>query len=404
MKRAILLFAAVLLVCGTFPVPGQGEGDPAPVPLRPVKLKLEPVELPLSDFKSITAATYIRAGSQSGLPKGYHTLFEGKFGVRRDARGNERGGVPIRFLHQGWDRETCKVYYWPGRGRPIELPRLEKGLSTIYLPFGPLRLRGLPPLTVHFYFPTTNVEAWKRRTSKTMHILNMECLVGEAELCGKKLRIGILDRTLNRQFTDCCQKSLNDGDWFLVDADGDGSFSVSSASAEVRALTKAVHIADAWWRPSLRGKSLVLKPTKVAFAGLKIEGVEKPCQVSGWSYLTGNFKADLDDRNFVEIPKDKYMLYTYSWTKEKWRLSGSIRSLGVRKPGSGGVDRIRVGPTLVGKLQKSGEGRDTKFTFTLKGQGAENVTLYKDGKRVSPYFVVYRADGGEVFRQVCKFG
>jgi hypothetical protein len=171
-------------------------------PPAPVKVTLKALEIPLSSHKAISAGISLRSGAPKDAPVGFDTLFQGTLGP-----------LPVRFLHKGWDPKAIQMFLWPDRGKPVELARLEGGVSTYYLPFGPLALRGCPPVTVHFYFPpsTVSLDAFKTQ-AKTLYVLPMQCMAGEASIGGKKVLIALLDRNLNGSPSDFCAQSEQDGD------------------------------------------------------------------------------------------------------------------------------------------------------------------------------------------------
>ncbi len=380
--------------------------DASDAPRNPVKAKLAPFELPLSSFGAITAAKGFPS-EQTSPPQGYDCCWKVLLCGRQDSKGKESGGIQCVFLRKGWDYGTFKLFYMPEGGRPQELQRIEKGINEYYVPFGPVKLPvpKLPPVLVHVYFPPRNVEAFRNSTSpKQLYLTPCECLAAEAEIGGARRRLGLLDRTLNGGCLDLCRESVSDGDWVLIDDNGDGSFAISGSGPESRPLTRAVAIGGSYWAVSIAGTDLVLKPVPVPVFRLRVDGVRKPCKIFGWSDLTGNFAADLDEACSAEIPKDAFQLWSYDWTSGNFSLNGSLRSTGRQKPPSGGEQRISIGPLLKGTLEKQNEGRNIKFLFTCKGRGGESVNIDKDGKRQVPKIVIRRQDGTEVARLECPFG
>ncbi len=371
-------------------------------PRSPVKTKLKSTEIPLSWFKSITAAKSV---GSSKAPQGFDLQFETLLFARRDAKGAETGGMRSAFLQKSWDRPALKMFCRIEGSRPAELARIEKGINDYYIPFGPAKLPRQMSVTAHLYFPLTNIEAFRTSGSvKYVYLTPCDCPQGEVEIGGTTRKIGLLDRTLNGSPLDPCKEKLQDGDWVLYDENGDGAFDITGLNKESMPLTKAVSIGGSFWAISLAGQELTLKPVNVQSFRIRMDGVKKPCKVIGWSDMTGNFSAEVDDHGFAEIPKDTFQLYSYDCTLGNWSLDGSLRNSGRQKPPSGGEQKVVVGPKLKGQFEKQGEGKNVRFVFKCFGRANEPVNVEKDGKRIAPAFVITRADGSEAARIECPFG
>jgi len=365
--------------------------DPAPAP---VKVVLKPVDIPIAWHKAISAGVSLRSVPSKDTPLGYDTMFTGAFGP-----------LSVRFLHKGWAEDQIKMFWWPDRGSPVEVPRLNAGVSPSYLPFGPVAVRGLPPITLHFYFPppTMNLDAWKGQ-SKTLYVLPMQCLGGEALIGGKKVLLALLDRNLNGCASDPCTLNDTEGDWLLFDKDGDGAIAVATFNGEARGLTKFVPLNGHVWSVACNGREAVLKPVTLPACKVRIAGLGKSAALHGWSCSTGSFDGALDDGGCVEIPRDKFQLWSYEWTKDDWRLSGQLRSLGTLDPPAAGARAVEVGPKLKATLAKTDEAGSVKFEYRCAGRAKETVSVFRGGKQVVPAFVVFDAQNREVFRKEQSFG
>ncbi|MHC5081981.1 MAG: hypothetical protein ACYTHN_23510, partial [Planctomycetota bacterium] len=354
-------------------------------------------------FKSISAGMSFRSAPAKDTPRGFDTLFVVNLAPVRSKSRKAPATVPLRILHRGWTPDQVQLYWQSGRSKPVKLPRLEKGVHAYYLPFGPLNLKGIPSLTVHFYFPKTVTDRWKTG-SKAVYLLPTQCRAGEVRIGGKSFQIALLDRTLNGCFTDPCTANNRDGDWLLIDQNKDGAFSVSPSGAESPGMTKYIALGGHTWSPSVRGKCLYLKPVTLGSFKVRLTGLGDPCTFSAWSYATGMVSGSLDTTGCAEIPKEKFQLYSYSWTKDEWRLYGSLRGMGTFDPPSKGTKTFEVGPRLTCTLTKSSQKGEVKFTFKCIGRAKESITLYKDGKRVQPTLVFSDSRGQEAERLPMKFG
>ncbi|MHC4779933.1 MAG: hypothetical protein ACYTFG_15280, partial [Planctomycetota bacterium] len=363
----------------------------------------QPAELPVSAFKSISVGITVRSELPKTAPKGYDTLFDFNVGGQLDKSGKTRGGVQVRILHRGLTHDSAQLFWQAPRARPVALPRIEKPISTYYIPFGPLRLRGVPAFTMHLYFPSKLSESWKKGT-KRLYLLPVQCMTGEVRIQGKTYSVALLDRTLNGKWSDPCTLNAREGDWFLVDENRDKKFSVNLSSSESRGLTRCIPLAGHSWTLSCRGKSLYFKPVKLPTIRVELEGVGESTTLIGWSQATGSLSMPLDEKGGIEIPREKFQLYSYSWTKEKWRLFGTLKKLGVLKAPASGKTSIEVGPTLACTLTRTNQGEDMRFSFKCSGRAGESVTPYKDNKRVEPVFIVTERGGEEVFRKAKNFG
>ncbi|MHC4779934.1 MAG: hypothetical protein ACYTFG_15285 [Planctomycetota bacterium] len=391
MNRFMLATAAltVLLV-----VPGNLEAEET----ESVMVRLETTDLPLSSFQSLLGI-YVRSNAKRPAPDGYDTLFE----VRPEGKTE---GKAVRILHRGWTKDTVQLFYMPPSGEPLEIPRCPRNLNPYYLAFGAIQVEALPFVTLHFYFPPRNVERWKASPRKMLYVMPSECLAGHAVIDGRRIRVGLLDTNINARFGDSCRKHARDGDWILVDSNGDGRFSVTYSSSESRGITQRVILAGRTWAMKVVGETLILTPAPVETYKVRFSGLESPCAIFGWSKLTGSIKGSLDETGCIEVPRGEWIPYSYQWTKGDWRLSASLRSLGTqRAPFDGKTVEVRVGPKLKFDLKKSETVEGTKVTFRCLGKGGESVTLYRNGKRVdAPVLVISDPDGEEVFRKTMKYG
>ncbi|MHC4600821.1 MAG: hypothetical protein ACYS47_17660 [Planctomycetota bacterium] len=396
----ILRIAAPLVLALLFFATTAGHGASKP---KAFKVALKSADLPLSSFKTVSVGVTIRSAPVKDTPRGYDTLFDFQVGGQLNKKGKIQGGVQVRILHKGWKPESAKLFWQRPRGAPVPLDRIEKPISSYYLPFGPLQLRGVPPFTLHFYFPKTNVDSWKAR-SKSLYLLPARCMSGEARLNGRTYTVALLDRTLNGKWGDPCTEHSREGDWFLFDENQDKTFTINLMRSEGRGLTRCIPLAGHVWTVQCRGKQAYFKPVKLPDCRVELRGLAESATVTGWSQATGDISAPLDKEGGIEIARDKFHLYSYSWTKEKWRLTASLRKLGVHKAPSSGLKTFEVGPTLACSLTKTNQGEDMKFSFKCSGRAGESVTPYKDGKRIEPVFVITRSGGKEVLRQAGKFG
>ncbi len=369
-----------------------------------VVVRLAPHDLQLKSFNSVSAGTYVRSAARSQTPEGWDTLFVGKLGAVRSADGLEEGGVAVRFLHKGFDRSTFSLWWWPMDGEPMELPRLPETIHQVYVAFGPLKIDGRPKMTVHFHFPLTGVEQWKARPARLIYILPMECLAGEAQMDGRKIMVGLYDRGMNLSHCDFCTTHVHEGDWLLVDGNGDGRFAMSCPGPEVLGMTRIVNVGGRWWRPSVSGTDLLLSPASFETFPLRLVGLDGPCKVTGWSYLTGAFAADLDDVSCVEVPKADFRIYSYVCDRDGYRLIASVGAVGMRKPPDSGVDEMTVGPALRGEILRKSIGDQKAFAFRCLGRAGENVTVFNGKARMEPVFVVTDSQGKELFSKAAPFG
>ncbi len=370
-----------------------------------VTVKLKKTALPLSSFTQASAASHIRSSAPGNVPAGYDTLFVGRLGAERTPDGLEMGGVEVRFLHRGYDRASFEIFHCPKDGEPVRLERLQGAVHAVYVAFGPLIIEGLPPLTVHFYYPTSKVEEWKQRPGRALFVIPMECLSGEAVINGRKTAVGLYDRNLNLKYDDFCTLHTHDGDWLLVDGNGDGKFLVNAPGPDVMGFTRVVSLGGSFWKPSLKADELTLTPAAVDMFSVRLIGLGMPCKITGWSVLTGAVACDLDELSCAKFPKAAFRLYSYVWTRDNWQVIGSLGVTGQRNPPDGGIMELEAGPVLRGEVKKkSGEGSAAIYTFRCLGRAGETVTVMNMQKRVDPVFVIKDASGTEVFRKSIPFG
>jgi hypothetical protein len=408
MTRRILLYSLLVLgLAAVLLVPLKGrEKDEGPDPALPVITELKTTEMPLSWFRNIGAGSYMRSAPATAVPEGYDTLFEGVPGRRpRGPFDLDLSGRKVRFLHKGMDRDTLKMFVWPKDGDPTEITRLERGIHAYYIPFGPVKIPGYPKLTVHFYFPTRNIEAWKKRNVRAMWVLPMECLTGEVEVGLRKFKIGLFDRNVNGKYLDPCTQHRSEGDWLLVDKNSDGKFLVYSGGPEVRGITRVLRLGGSYWKLGLEGTQLRLTPTEVQTFRLRVEGLKAPCKLTGWSCLCGDYSRTLGKDGCIELPRSTYRIYTYALEKDGWTLSAAVGSRGIfQAPSSGGAS-VALGPEFRGELTKyRPERTPNTYAFRVLGRAGETLRIMKGKTRPTPVFVVRSADGSEVFRKNCRFG
>lgn len=391
MARTLLSVAAAALLAAILGADASGAGAPAPV-----KVALEAREIPLEACKTVSVGTLVRMEPAKDVPAGYDSLFLCTVGAGR--------GFTLRLLHKGLDPAAAR-FFWdsrPGRA-PAEIPRMEKRIHANYVAFGPLALKGLPPLTFHMYLLAGSPEAQAAR-ARSIYVVPLQCVAGTAVVGGKTLLVGLLDRTLNGRFDDACALNATEGDWILFDRNGDGALDLNVSGNESLALTPCVELEGTTWKVTVRGRALVLQPVKLPVIRIRLAGLGTPCSVQAWSCATGIVNGELDAEGWFELPRDRAQLHSYSWTKDSWRLVGALRTLGVLDPPAAGIKEFEVGPALQMTLTRAPEGDSHKFTFKCVGRAQENVTLYKDGKRVQPVFVVSDASGAEVLREEKSFG
>ncbi|MHC5036696.1 MAG: hypothetical protein ACYTHM_05225 [Planctomycetota bacterium] len=369
-----------------------------------ITIPLSPTPLSITNHKNTLGGTYIASSSKEKPPPGFDSLFTGRFGAVRGKDNVLRGGIPFRFLHKGWEREKVRLFIQFTGGDPIPLFRLDRSLNQYYIPFGPARIEGLPPLTLHFYYPTRNVEAWKTRAMR-IYALPMACRAGTATVNGQKIKIGLLDRNLNGSVGDPCVAHVRDGDWVLIDKNQDGAFDIDTHRGEAKPLTRCLHIAGKDWAVVCKGNQLTLSSAKITKVKLRLEGIANPCRIYAWSAETGSIQTQLDEDGCITLPKGKCSLYTYQWTKGEWRLTGSLRAVGVLDLKEGTANRLKVGPSLRATLSGRQGPTGFRFTFRCLGQAGESVTIYQGGRRVPPpTLVITDAKGEEVFRQAMRYG
>jgi hypothetical protein len=404
--RALLPALCLIVVLAPLGVSEITEPDDV---LQPVRVRLSICELPLSSYGSMSAATYIRSTTQ-GVLEGFDLLYQGRLGTTRDSMtGLAMGGRELRFLQKGWDRDTLAFYAWPKGGVPVALPRCKGGISTLFLSFGPARVKGFPLVTVHFIYPRKNIERWRASLRKIVYVLPMECLAGEVDLNGARRRIAVYDRTCNGRFNDVCRTSNREGDWILFDRNGDNRFGFRSRPTEVIPMTSVLRLAGSWWKVRVEGKmgsrELVLTPAGVETFRLRLTGVPGSVKVRGWSYGSGLFEETLDAQGSIRLPRNRYRVYNYIASSGEFRFSATMRRRGVAAPPADGeVACLDVGPPFMGKITRYDRRGNTGFNFQLLDRAGGSVTLYRKDKRVQPVFVIRNADDEEVLRKTCRFG
>ncbi|GEM_PF-2757855 len=385
---------AVLLACLglMFPGPLRAETDDG----ERVEVLLEPELIPLSAYRNLGAGTYVRSAPPEQAEIGFDTLFTIAVG---------KEGRTLNIHHKGWRKEEVALFYTGEAGLPEEIPRIEKGVHAYYLAFGPVEIDGVPPFTLHLYYPPRNVSRW-RTGRKVLFLLPMECLAGELRLGERAFKVGLFDRNLNGTYTDPCLQHSREGDWFLVDVDGDGAFLLGYASkGESLGLTRYVQAGGGTWDVALEGQKLVLHPVSLSTCKVKIEGAGPSSRVFGWSYACGSIQGALDGEECIEVPEEKFLLYSYRMERGAWRLSGSLRSCGVLDPaGAEGPLVVSVGPPVEKVLRSRLRGGDVHFSFSFAGRARERLTLYKDGNRIDLVLVVVDGEGKEVFREAMRYG
>jgi hypothetical protein len=365
---------------------------------------LEPTELPVTSFKSLLGLT-VTSDPRETPPEGYDSIFDPTM-----RSGRKRIPYPGRFLHKGWTPEDVKICYRPEKGEVVELPRLKRGIYNYYLAFGPVHMKGMPPVTVHFYFPPArmnaqNVDRWKKGR-KMLYLVPARALTGEVCVGDMTFTLGLLDVNLNGSHADPCVEHARDGDWLLVDTNGDETFDIGYSNGESRGLTKCVRLGGKTWRLRCEGKTLSLTPVTLECYRLKIDGIGSDAVFYGWSVATGTVSGQVGADGCVDIPKDDFRPYSYQWVKDGWKVSASLRNLGVLSPPESGEAKVlTVGPKLRIQLTKRDQGEQTRFSFRCLGRGGESVTLYKGRTRVdAPVLVVTNGVGKEVLRQAMRYG
>lgn len=386
MQRMLTTVFVALLSCAAG-APGLGADLP-----RPTRIALKSEELPLDAYTSATAGTYVRSLPAKDTPKGFDTAWELKTKTAR-----------FRILHRGWSATEAALFLETAPGRTAPIPRMKKGLHAVYLPFGPLRLKGLPLLTIHFYFPTSGVEAFKART-KSLHFVPLSVLCGKLRIGSKTHDVALLDRTMEGNFVDPCTTSSRDGDWLLFDQNNDGKFRVQVGGTESKPLTKYVLIDEVYWQPTLRGRTLYMKPVALKMSKIHFPDLGEGTRITAWSCAAGDLSGELDKNERLEIPCQRAQLYTYSLVKDDYRAVGALRGLGLFEPPARGEKTFTLGPPFEARITQTPSGEGTKISLKVVGRGGMSFSLYKANKRVQPFFVFCDGSGKELKREQGKFG
>ncbi|MCU0722339.1 MAG: hypothetical protein MUC63_01760 [Planctomycetes bacterium] len=381
-----------LLLCGP-PSPAAEEGAGT------LRVPLAAQELPVSWIKDLDASQPLIPADGGAAPEGFHSPTLVKVGASLGEKGYV-GGTPALFLLQGDSFEAMRLFFRPEGGEPVEIPRWEKSPFPQNHSFGPFRMEGRGPMSLHLMVPARTDFAKWRGARKYFRALPMECRAGDLVLEGKKTRIALLDRDLNGKSPDFCARHAREGDSLLVDADGDGAFTVSRNSPECRGLTRFLVLGGRTYGVALKGGDLVLEPKALPLMWVRFPNLAEGCVVSGWSHATGAFQETLDADRSLAVPREKAVIYTYRWVRDGWTLSGSLFNVGAVAPpdGTGPLD-LAFGPPLKAEFKKVETADGVKFTFKSLGSGKESALAAKGSERNLPVLVVADAEGREVFRQ-----
>jgi hypothetical protein len=391
---SIALFA--LLALGLPAAAAEGESGA-------LRAALSAQELPAACIKDLDASQMLAPQEGGTAPEGFHSPMLVRVGAALTERGYA-GGTPALFALQGESYESVRLFFLP-EGGPVEIPRASGAPFPQTLSFGPFRMEGRPPMSLHLSAPTRIAFAQWKAGRKLLRALPTECLAGEIVLDGKTTRVAVLDRDLNGRVPDFCRKHARDGDLFLVDRDGDGLFCVSRTSKEWMGLTRFLTLAGRTWRASCEAGVLTLTPSPLPVLWLRFPNLGEGCVVNGWSASTGLFEETLDAEGCVGIPRDDTQLYSYRWSRDGWTLSGTFFGVGAVKPREAeGPQDLPFGPSLRASLQKKESAAGVTFTFKCLGAGNESVQAARSGAANVPVLVITDAQGREVFRQSMKPG
>lgn len=372
---------------------------PAAEPDGELRVALEPADLPLAAFTSLIG-TYVRTKPDAKAPDGFDGVFDLTL---EDGRADRP--LPVQVLHRGWTGDDLKLFLSVGGRDAEEIARCDGRIYPYYVAFGPVGLPGRPACTLHFFVPPDERKAAAPRAG-ILYLVPAGCLKGQATIGGRTLTVGLLDINLNGDFGDACVKHARDGDWLLVDEDGDGAFRVGYRLAESKSLTRIVSLGGQTFSARLDGRTLVLSPASVECFKIRLEGLVAPCTVSGWSTATGDVSGTLDADGCIEVPRGGVGLFSYQVVKDGWRVTANLRALGtIEPPDSGDTRTVAVGPGFRLSLAHRPRGLDHHFTFQCLGRGGESVTLFDGKTRVAPPELVVTLPGGvEVERLAMKYG
>jgi hypothetical protein len=365
-------------------------------------VKVERTALPPASFKILHVFPLLRFSHGDEVPEGFDAVFWLQSHTARGYMGKEK----IRFLLRGWERQTLELFV-PGKegAPPKAVPRLETSSHRSHLSFGPVEIEGLLPMTAHLYYGAIPAERWKG-TYKRLYVLPATCLSGELPVGEKPVRFGLIDQNLNGRAFDLCTKNYREGDWIVIDGNGDGVFDVRHGNGEARSLTRLLLVGGQSWRVGSRDENLVLTPTDPPTARFRLDGFDKDASVRGWSFSAGTVERPLDEEGCFKVPRDTFRIYSYEWKKGDWTLRCyPLFKLGDLAPPDGdGLKVLEIGPAFRGTLEMKGPLEKRTFTFRGVGRADETLVLQKGKDRSSPTLVALDGGGKEVFRQAMKPG
>jgi hypothetical protein len=408
--------AALALALAAFPRPAAGEGENAPV-----RVALSPREIPPESWTDIAKNAnddsvgflvwpLALKGYPGNVPAGFDFLYDGSPGCAptRDPAALASLRVLLRERGASGQRELCQ---WKGSGELLPIPRLPPvaGGAMPFLLFGPVSVEGLPPAALLLMNGGAN------GVPGGLRVVPRTCMAGEAELAGRRILVGFLDRDLDGDWKKPCAGKALDGDRFLADEDGDGIFRIASAGPESPTLNAFVRAAGRFWHVSFEGETLLLTPAQPPAMRFRTGCRGGSCAVRGWSNAAGNVSLELDVEGSGSVPEGDFRLYSYEWKKDAWSVRtytpGGLNAwVAEKKRGcpatkwtiepspDGGVRDVPLGGAVRCELRWKRVPEGASFSYRFLDRAGIDLQLRGPRGTILPAVVIRDPDGVEVFR------